>query len=790
MHVVITLFVLLLTSLPCAARVWSARWIAVPGAPPEAAGVYHFRRTFDLAARPARFPVHVSADNRYQLFLNGERVALGPARGDLFHWRYETVDLAPRLKAGRNVLAAVVWNWGEHRPLSQISARTAFVLDGDTAAESAVNTGTDWKCFRNPAYSVLPLKREEIRYQYYVAAPGEQLRAADHPWGWESPEFNDSSWQPAEIITGACSRDWTKNEVPGDCHGPWLLVPRNIPPMESKPERLGSLRQASGVEPPAGFPGRSRPVTIPANTRARLLLDNERVTTAYSEFVLSGGAGARFSVRYAESLWVPGTNKKANRDDVEGKEFRGLRDVFLPDGGRVRTFRPLWWRTYRYIELDIETAADILTIDDIRATFTAYPFERKATFASDGPPDLTRILEVGWWTNRLSANEIYQDAYYEQMQYVADTRIESLASVFETGDARLMRNAIEQLDSTRTADGLTYSRAPSSLYQYTPTFSLLWIGMLHDYWRYVDDPEFVRSMLPGVRSVLGWFARQQREDGTLAQLPYYNFLDSGRKWDGHALGPYELHLLQGYQWAADLESVLGSPDRARDDIAAAAKLKASLQRVYWDAGRGLYADDAAHTVFSQHANALAVLTGVAEGTVARDVMERTVSDAKLEQATIYFRYYVHEALAKAGLGDRYLAMLGPWRKLLALGVTTWPETDADESRSDCHGWGDHPNFEMYRTVLGIDSAGPGFSRVYIRPALGTLTRASGAIPHPRGELRVRYSLNAGSLDAEVVTPVAGYFEWRGIRRELPAGTSRFTIQPRERAARARGSQRR
>ena len=112
---------------------WSARWIAVPGAPATEYGVYHFRRAFELAAKPERFVVHVSGDNRYQLFVNGQRVSWGPARGDLFHWRYETVDAAPYLEAGRNVFAAVVWNFGELAPEAQITLRTGFLLQGDTA---------------------------------------------------------------------------------------------------------------------------------------------------------------------------------------------------------------------------------------------------------------------------------------------------------------------------------------------------------------------------------------------------------------------------------------------------------------------------------------------------------------------------------------------------------------------------------------------------------------------------------------------------------------------------------
>ena len=98
-------------------------------------------------------------------------------------------------------------------------------------------------------------------------------------------------------------------------------------------------------------------------------------------------------------------------------------------------------------------------------------------------------------------------------------------------------------------------------------------------------------------------------------------------------------------------------------------------------------------------------------------------------------------------------------------------------RSDCHAWGASPNVELFRTVLGIDSAAPGFRRVVIRPFLGKLTRVSGSMPHPRGEVAVSLAAPGGKLTAEVSLPagVEGDFVWRDTSRPLASGRSQITI---------------
>lgn len=273
--------------------------------------------------------------------------------------------------------------------------------------------------------------------------------------------------------------------------------------------------------------------------------------------------------------------------------------------------------------------------------------------------------------------------------------------------------------------------------------------------------------------------------GSLGRVPWWNFVDWTKQWpsgvppaepDGSS-APLDLQLLLAYQWAAQLENALGSKALAAEYESSAARLRTTTRELYFDASRGIMADTPRKHDFSQHSTVLAVLAGVLQGDEARQALERISSDPSLTQCSIYFRYYLHHAMARAGMGDRYLDSLGQWRDMLSRGLSTWAE-QADPTRSDCHAWGASPNIELFRTVLGIDSAAPGFRKVLIRPALGNLTRVSGAIPHPMGEIQVALELHGSELHAKVALPegVTGEFQWRHQTRSLPSGDSEVVFR--------------
>ncbi|HTR32017.1 MAG TPA: family 78 glycoside hydrolase catalytic domain [Puia sp.] len=751
---------------------WPASWISCPGIGGRDYGVFHFRRTFRLDRQPTAFVVHVSADNRYRLWVNGHPVCSGPARGDLGHWNFETIDIAPFLRAGENTLAAMVWNMGVYAPVAQISNRTAFVIQGDRKAEQVVNSDRKWKVIQDSAYQPCSTDNGERLRTYMVIGPGDSVDGDRYPWGWEQPSYDDQRWLFASEIGspspwGSGSDNW------------WTLVPRAIPLMDEHLQRIPLVRRITGSaradEARDMLAGRG-PLRIPAHAKTTLLLDQTYNTVAYPELAVSGGKGSTIRLTYAESL-VDKDGQKGNRGEIEGKSIRGNYDIFTADGGRGRTFRPLWVRTYRYLQVDISTGDDSLWVDDLSGMYTGYPLERKASFASNDP-SLQAIWDVGWRTARLCAGETYFDCpYYEQLQYEADTRIQSLISLYVAGDDRLMRKALLDFYHSRIPEGLTQGRYPSNRYQVIPPFALWWIVMIHDYWLLRRDDPFVRQFLPAARGVLDWFeGHVDTTIGMLGPMPWWGFVDWADAFeggsppgasDGHS-AVISLQYAYTLNQAAELFDYFGgqygyTAQRCRK---LAGSINKGVYRACFDQAKREMANTPEKTSYSQHAGILAILSDAIPAGDRKAVMEKILSDGKLEPATFYFRFYLLQAMKAAGMGDRYYSQLGPWREMLKIGLTTFAEKP-EPTRSDCHAWSASPDYDFLATICGIMPDAPGFARVLIRPALGELTEVEGSMPHPKGMISVKLKRTSAGMSGEVELPegVAGRFIYGG--KEIP-----------------------
>ena len=767
-----------------ARRDWHASWVTHPTAPLREPLVLHFRRALELGSAPSSYIVRVSADNRFILYVNGNRVGDGPARGDITHWRYERFDLAPHLKAGHNLITATVWNFGVYAPIAQFSDRTAFLLESEDTGVASISTPKDWLVEEEPG--VHPLGRDKVSLQtYFASGPGEELDASKYDWDWNS-ETASKNWVPVAspmrdsvfAVNGAHSAETT-----GD--NPWGLIPDELPHMEYAPTEIGSVVRADS---PALKAFGNQSAAVPANTHVHILLDRKTLTTSYPELTVSGGKGARIVLTYSEALYDK-QEHKGDRDEVGDRTARGLADSFIPDGGPHRVFMPLWWRTWRYLDLDITTGSEPLTLESLKAHFTAYPFQERAKFDS-GQPDLDKIWEISWRTARLDAHETYMDTpYYEQLQYIGDTRIQALISYAVAGDDRLGRQALWAFDQSRLPEGITRSRYPSSLPQNIPTFSLIWVGMLHDYWMYRPDPQIVRDSLPGTRNVLTWFAKYEHTDGLLGELPWWSFIDWVVKGDipsydsNHESCMTSLQYLGALIDAADLEKNLGDPVLADRYRVRLNHVRSGIASMCWVPSRGLLAENPDQKVFSQQANILGVLYDVIPKEKQQEVLRHIMNIKPGEtpggvmSASHYFRFYLARALEHAGMADEYLKTLDPWRELLPLHFSTWPEQPG-ETRSDSHAWSAHPIYDLLTLTAGVEPASEGFASVRIAPHLGPLDHLNATYPHPAGDIKVQYRRTGPGLDATVTLPgiLTGSFEYGGKKWELKPGANHIAAK--------------
>jgi hypothetical protein len=304
--------------------------------------------------------------------------------------------------------------------------------------------------------------------------------------------------------------------------------------------------------------------------------------------------------------------------------------------------------------------------------------------------------------------------------------------------------------------------------------------MVNDYWTLRDDPEFIKSFLPGIESVLGWFSRRiDPETGLLGKVEYWNFVDWAPEWawssdkgiggvptggmdDGNS-SILSMQFAYAAQKAAELFKFYDQPELAEKYNLIAQRLTKAVYEKCWDESRGYLADTPDKKEFSMHAQIFGVLTNTIPEKDQKAFVQKFMNDKSLIQPTMYFRFYLTQALKKTGLADQYLETLGLWNDMLDKGLTTFAE-NPDPARSDCHAWSASPDYDFLATVAGIRPASPGFKTVDIEPALGKLTFIKGQLPHPAGMIIFDLKRKGEEgINGEITLPegLTGTFRWHG-----------------------------
>jgi hypothetical protein len=481
---------------------------------------------------------------------------------------------------------------------------------------------------------------------------------------------------------------------------------------------------------------------------------------------------------------------KGNRNDIDGKRMVGIKDVFIPDGGKNRLFKPTYLRAFRFIQLDIETKNEPLILEKYYHVACNAPIELKAKFETNSP-DLDWMVDAGWRTVSICAQDmLMSDAAYEQMQYVGDSRVHNLSLLTLSGDDRLTRNALIQFDQSRIPEGLTYACYPNPFHLIIPSYSLIWIDQVHDYMMWKDDKAFISRFELGIYSVLDWYEKRMQPNGLLGKIDWWAALAWPRHYkNGEPPTVYEgnntlytLHYAYTLRHAAEIFEFLGKTAQAAEYRERANQICMAVNKLCKNQ-EGFYTESPDNKQVSQITNILAILAGASNGDDAKQLMKKLLEPKDwFGQVDLFLHLYLFEAMDKTGLQDQFIPQLSEWKLMKERGMTTFAEVPLEwgeeNQRSECHPWSTAPEYFFFRTVCGIQPLSPGFKTIEIAPSFGELTQIKAVYPNNKGNIELDLKRTGSKVDGTVILPegMKASFVWGAQKINIKAGIQTISLE--------------
>ncbi len=250
------------------------------------------RKTFTVPKDVQTATLRITADARYVLFVNGQRIGNGPVRGWQHAWFYDTYDLTPYLRSGeRNAIGVLVIQPGETNfqyPLGRGGLLTQLDMTTKRGRKITIATDRTWRVSPHPAYD---RRTQRISCQQGFVEHYDGTRDEGRGTDWTVAEFDDSQWQRAVELGKVGIAPWKK------------LVPRDIPFLTMEPVYPTRVLRVRTVEPPAIVHSVDlRPTLLPGDR-----LFNPRGLTGLVLTVVrapKGNDGAGASHRW-HRLWRP-----------------------------------------------------------------------------------------------------------------------------------------------------------------------------------------------------------------------------------------------------------------------------------------------------------------------------------------------------------------------------------------------------------------------------------------------------------------------------------------------------
>ena len=682
---------------------------------PEYKGQYKalFRKSFELITVPDQVFMSITADVSFRIYINGTYIAQGPANtgSDFFdsvpptHWFFNIHNVKKYLNSGSNTIAVEVFS--HFREISETSSGHGMLICDLDAGQNKniVASDTSWKC--------------NIDTSFTVNGGNFSCNSNFKESDWTNKTFDDSGWGNSSVINSPKNGYLINSKIP---------VPFRYP-VKSKRLWLPQNETAITDFPPSVF---KRELF-----KTEFTLDYDRNLTAYYGFEV-----------------------KAHKDDTikvypyETKYASQNRSLIYVCKEGINVFDSPFLSVFRYLKVEVRSRKGLI-IKEIRADFSSYPVNYAGSF-SCSDHNLTELWDITRWTTQLCMNDMFYDSpkHQEPIACTGDYFIESLINYYAFGDPWLTRQTL-----VKTA--LLLEKNNYDMFH--TSYSLLWIQMLNQYFRYTGDIQLVKELLPHVNKLTRLFETYLDSDFLVSNAPDYMFMDWIKidKFNAHhppaviGMGYMTAFYYKSLLDAANLNSLVGNTTVNDQELELAGKIKIAMNSLLWDKEKKLYKDgipfrsraqnhyffpkDTNIVTYSPHVNTLAVLYDIAPEDQHSDILNY-IANQKTIDLQPYFMFYVLSAVDHAGIFNKLgLELFKKWQNGINKESHTLKENWQDKTETGyggdySHAWGGSPLYFISKNILGVKTDLSGNREIEILPFISDdINWAKGRVPLARGD---------------------------------------------------------